>query len=73
MKTVLVIAYLMSGHVIETETLDAANLEECKVTKQMALSENTPITTRYGSDVKISAECRQVSSSAELTKHNSAL
>jgi hypothetical protein len=57
----LVIAYLMGGHVIDTETLDSANMEECKVTKQRALSENTPITTRYGSDVKISAECRQAS------------
>lgn len=62
MKTMLVIAYLLGGHVIDSETLDAANMEECKVTKQRALSENTPITTRYGSDVKISAECRHVSS-----------
>ena len=63
MKTTLVNAYLMSGHVIDTQTLDAANTDDCKVTKQLALSENTPITTRYGSNVKISADCRQVSSS----------
>jgi len=61
MKTVLVIAYLMSGHVIDTQTIDAANMDECKMTKQMALGENTPVTTRYGSNVKISAECKQFS------------
>lgn len=60
MKTMLVIAYLLGGHVIDTEILDSANMEECKVTKQRALSENTPITTRYGADVKISAECKPV-------------
>lgn len=59
MKTVLVIAYLLSGQVIDTETLDAANMDECKITKQRALAEKTPVTTRYGSNVKISAECRQ--------------
>ena len=73
MKTVLVIAYLMSGHVIETETLDAANMEECKVTKQMALAEKTPITTRYGANVAISAECRELSSSAEANIRKPAL
>ncbi len=72
MKTMLVIAYLMGGHVIDTETLDAANMEECNMTKQRALSENTPITTRYGSGVKISAECKQ-SSSLEPHPHKSAL
>ncbi len=60
MKTILVITYLMGGHAIDRETLDAANMEECKVTRQLALLENTPITTRYDSNVKISAECRQL-------------
>ncbi len=68
MKTVLVIAYLMSGHVIDTETLDATNMEDCKITRQRALAENTPITTRYGSDVKISAECKEYSSLASSQK-----
>lgn len=67
-KTVLVIAYLMSGHVIDTETLDAANMEDCKVTRLRALAQNTPITTRYGSDVKISAECKESSSLASSQK-----
>ncbi|QGM97209.1 hypothetical protein [Methylocystis parvus] len=65
MKTMLVIAYLMGDHVIDTETLDAANMEACKTTKELALAANTPITTRYGSNVKISAECKQVASAAE--------
>ena len=73
MKTVLVIAYLLGGHVIDTETLDAANMDECKITKQMSLTENTPVTTRYGSNVKISAECRQLPSSAGLRADNSPL
>jgi hypothetical protein len=63
----------MGGHVIDSETLDAANMEECKVTKQRALAENTPITTRYGSNIQISAECRQVSSSAGVPVHGSTL
>jgi hypothetical protein len=65
-KTTLVIVYLMGGHVIDSETLDATNMDACKVTKRLALSENTPITTRYDPKVKISAECRQVANSAEL-------
>lgn len=73
MKTVLVIAYLLGGHVIDTETLDAANMEECKTTRQMALTEKTPVTTRYGSNVKISAECKQYPNSAELIAGKSAL
>jgi hypothetical protein len=59
MKTVLIIAYLLGGQVIDTETLDASDMDACKMTKQMALGENTPVTTRYGADVKISAECKQ--------------
>ena len=61
MKTVLVIAYLMGGHVIDTETLDAASMEECAKTRRTALSGVTPVTTRYGADVQISAECRRMS------------
>jgi hypothetical protein len=59
-KTMLVITYLMGGHVIDTDTLDAANMDSCRETKRLALSENTPVTTRYGSNVKIFAECKQV-------------
>ena len=44
MKTVLVIAYLMGGHVIDTERLDAASMEECEKTRQAALSGVTPVT-----------------------------
>ncbi len=65
MKSILIFSYLMSGHVIDTVTIDAGNMDECKATKQLALAEKTPITTRYGSDVKISAECRQLTNSAE--------
>jgi hypothetical protein len=60
MKTVLIISYLMGGHIIDSESLDAANMGDCDVTKRLALSENTPVTSRYGSNVKISAECKQV-------------
>jgi hypothetical protein len=65
MKTVLVIAYLMSGHVIDTERLDAASMEECEKTRQAALSGVTPVTTRYDAEVQISAECRRASAVAE--------
>nr|CCD32259.1 Hypothetical protein SC2p2_01030 [Methylocystis sp. SC2] len=60
MKTVLVISYLLGGQVIDMETLDASNMDACKTTKQMALAEKTPVTTRYGANVKISAECKQL-------------
>ena len=66
MKTILVIAYLAGGHVIETETLDAANMAECQMTKQNVLSGVNPITTRYGADVKISADCRPLNQSADM-------
>ena len=64
-KTMLVITYLMGGQVIDTNSLDAANMDSCKETKRLALSENTPVTTRYGSNVKILAECKQVVSLAD--------
>jgi hypothetical protein len=70
MQMVLFIVYIMGGQAIDTEILEAASIEECEVTKRLALSENTPITTRYGSNVKISAECRQVSNFAELNTYN---
>lgn len=66
MKTVLVIAYLMGGHVIDTEMLDSATMEECTKTKQTALTGVTPVTTRYSADVQISAECRRVPAATEL-------
>lgn len=65
MKTMLIITYLMGGQVIDTNTLDAANIDACRETKRLALAENTPVTTRYGSNVKIQAECKQVASLAE--------
>jgi len=61
MKTVLVIAYLLSGHVIDTETFDAASMEECQRTRHNALTGVTPVTTRYGAGVQISAECKRFS------------
>jgi hypothetical protein len=64
-KTMLVITYLMGGQVIDTDTLDAANMDACRETKRLALSENTPVTTRYGSNVKILAECKQSASTAD--------
>ena len=65
MKTMLVITYLIGGQVIDTDTLDAANMDACRETKRLALSENTPVTTRYGSNVKILAECKQSASVAD--------
>jgi hypothetical protein len=61
MKTLLVIAYLAGGHVIDTETLDAASMAECRQTRQNALTGVTPVTTRYGADVQITAECKTLS------------
>ena len=63
MKTVLVIAYLLGGHVIDRETLDSASMEECEQTRHNALSGVTPVTTRYGPDVQILAECKRFSGS----------
>ena len=31
-------------------------MDDCSTTKHLALQEKTPITTRYGSEVKISAD-----------------
>ena len=58
METVLVIAYLLGGQVIDTEVLEAANMEQCQETKHNALSGTTPVTTRYSDNVKITAECQ---------------
>ena len=58
METVLVIAYLLGGQLIDTEIFESANMEECQVTKKNALAGPTPITTRYGDNVKIAAECK---------------
>lgn len=66
METVLVIAYLLGGQVIDTEVLDAANMEQCQATKNNALSGRTPVTTRYGDDVKIAAECQLRDRTASL-------
>ncbi len=57
-KTVLVFAYFFGTHMIDIEMLDAGNMDECKSTRSRALAEDTPVTTRYGSDVKITAECK---------------
>jgi hypothetical protein len=69
MKTVLVIAYLLSGHVIDRETFDAASMEECQQTRQNALSGVTPVTTRYGADVQIVAECKRLSNEQGALSH----
>lgn len=58
METILVIAYLLGGQIIDTEVLDAASMEECLTTKHNALSGTTPVTTRYSDKVKIKAECQ---------------
>ncbi len=65
MKALLVITYLLGGHIVDTESIDAANMEECRRTKRLALAESTPITTRYDARVKISGSCREIVSSAE--------
>jgi hypothetical protein len=64
MKSILIFSYLMGGHVIDTVTIDAGNMDDCRITRQLALAEKTPITTRYGSNVRISAECTQLTNSA---------
>jgi hypothetical protein len=64
-KAMLVITYLLSGRIVDTQSIDAANMEECRRTKSLALAENTPITTRYDARVKISGSCREVISSVE--------
>ncbi len=58
METVLVIAYLLGGQVIDTEVLEAANMEQCQATRHNALTGTTPVTTRYGDNVKIAAQCQ---------------
>lgn len=65
MKAVLVITYLLSGQIVNTESIDSANMEECRRTKRLALAKSTPITTRYDARVKISGSCREISSSVE--------
>lgn len=65
MKAMLVIVYVMAGHVIDSESVDAANMDECHLTKRLVLAEKTPITTRYSSNVKVSAECKQITVSAD--------
>ena len=71
MNAALVIAYLIGGQVIDTETLDAANMAECQATKQNVLTGTTPVTTRYGSNVQIKAECKKVERSAALRSETS--
>jgi hypothetical protein len=70
-NAVLVIAYLIGGQVIDTETLDAANMAECQATKQNVMTGTTPVTTRYSSNVQIKAECKKLEHSAELRSSSS--
>jgi len=65
-KTLLVIAYMMGGQVIDTDVIENASMEECQMTKKEALAGKTPITTSHGLDVKISAECKPQLASAGL-------
>ncbi len=65
MKALLVITYLLSGHIVDTESIDSANMEECRRTKRLALAESTPITTRYDAKVKISGSCREITTSVD--------
>ena len=71
MEAVLVIAYLLGGQIIDKEVLEASNIQECERTKHVALTGTTPVTTRYGDNVKIKAECRKVERSAEIRSGNS--
>ena len=71
MNVALVIAYLIGGQVIDTEILDAANMDECQMTKQNVLKGTTPVTTRYGTNVRINAECKKVEHSAEARSSGS--
>ena len=52
MEAVLVIAYLLGGQIIDKEVLEASNIQECERTKHVALTGTTPVTTRYGDNVK---------------------
>jgi hypothetical protein len=64
LEVVLVITYILSGQVFDKEVLEAANMQECQATKRHALTGVTPVTTRYGKNVGISAECQEVKKSA---------
>ncbi len=71
MNVALVIAYLLGGQVIDTEILDAANMDECQATRQNVLTGTTPVTTRYGNNVRINAECEKVARSAGMRSSGS--
>lgn len=71
MNAALVIAYIMGGQVIDTEVLEAASMDECRITRQNILSGTNPVTTRYDNKVMINAECRKVERSAGLRSENS--
>ena len=65
------IAYLLGGQMIDIEVLEDSNIQECERTKHAALTGATPVTTRYGKNVQIKAECRKVERSAEIRSGNS--
>ena len=66
MKTLLIVAYMMGAQVIDTEVIENATMEECQATKSMALEGSTPITTKYGPQVNLFAECRKDEATASL-------
>ena len=68
MKTLLVVAFMMGGQVIDTDVIENASMEECQMTKKEALNGKTPITTSHGQDVKVTAECKPDLASASLNK-----
>lgn len=66
MKTLLVITYLLSGQIIDTDVFENISLAECVASKAAALEGVNPITTKHPSHVKIGAECKYEELSTRL-------
>ena len=69
MKFLLVVTYLLSDQIIDSDIFENISLEECLNSKKAALEGITPITTKHASNVKIEAECRKDERSASLNNH----
>ena len=66
MKTLLVITYLLSGQIIDTDVFENISLAECVASKAAALEGINPVTTKHPSHVKIEAECKNEERSARV-------
>lgn len=73
MKTLLVITYILSGQIIDTDFFENISMEECIAAKTAALEGVNPITTKHPSHVKIVAECKKDERSARLNSPDSSM